>query len=214
MSSDEDKKREMQVLCRLITWFDGYANLSCVDPIRIEKAMKFCGEDVQRVWDRIRDDVYSIGKLPGASQRILRLGKIVNLSRFFFVGFALLAIVFWLLASELAPKLLSGPGTALLVLVIIAIVFNADVVVYILSTRRLSAAVNEYFQTHRDEAKFQRRRVKEAAQTLIDKLALRVRSSEESPEGYEFTLLDQNYANVKVAKEKNLYTATVRWTAS
>ena len=210
MSESQDEAREMQAICRMITWFDGYANLSCVDPVRIERTAKLCGEDVRGVFSRVRGDIQTIARLPAGSRRVVRLGKMVNTSRFLLLGFILLAVVFWLLASQFAPKLLSAPGTSLAVLGIIAVVFNSDLVVYMYSTRKLSKEVRDYFRSHGDEAKFQRRRVKEATQALIDKLATRVRSSGAEPKKYTFTVLDQGYANIRASRGEGLYTATVR----
>jgi len=209
LSRDEDKTKEMLAICKLITWLDGYANLSCVDPLKIEKTMRLCGDDVQGILGRIKDDVYAIGRLPRESERVVRLAKIVNVSRFLFFVFAVLAIALFLLASQIAPRLFSNPSYSLLTLVIIVVVFNANVIVYVFSGRRLSLAVKEFFEGSRDRAKPERRRVKDAAQALIDKLASRIKSAGTEPGGYRFTLLDSSYAHVRVTKEGGSYTAVV-----
>ena len=207
--SDAAESREMKIMCSLITWLDGYANLTCVDPIKIEKATKLCGEDVQGIWARIRGDVYAIGKLPSESERVVRLARIVNLSRFLFFGFAVLSVTLFLLASVISPRLFSNPTYGLLALVIIAIVLNADVFAYVFSARRLSLAVKEFFDAKRDRALLERRRIRDAVQALIDKLASRMRSAGAEPADYHFALLDASYANIRVTKEKGLVTATV-----
>jgi len=199
----------MKIMCSLITWLDGYANLTCVDPIKIEKATKLCGEDVQGIWARIRGDVYAIGKLPSESERVVRLARIVNLSRFLFFGFAVLSVTLFLLASVISPRLFSNPTYGLLALVIIAIVLNADVFAYVFSARRLSLAVKEFFDAKRDRALLERRRIRDAVQALIDKVASRMRSAGAEPADYRFALLDAGYANIRVTKEKDHVTATV-----
>ena len=208
--SSQDLQKELKAICSLITWFDGYANLSCVDPLRMEKVLKFCDDDVKKVWNRVSKDIYSIGRLPGESEKVVRMSKIVNLSRSLFLGFVLLAIGFWVLAAYLAPGLLSAPGRSLIVLVVVVVAFNSDLVVYMYSTRKLSSAAKDYFESHRNEARFERKRIKDAAQSLIDKLATRLRASGSSPDDYQFALLDQNYNNVNVTKGKGIYVATVR----
>ncbi len=210
MSSDGDKTKEMQAICRLITWLDGYANLSCVDPVGMEKVAKLCGEDVQEVWNRARGDVLAIARLPGSSEKVVRLGRMVNISRYLFFGFVMVALLFWLLAGALAPGLLSQPGMSLIVLGVIAVFLNGNLILYMYSTRSLSSAVRGYFQSHRNEAKFQRGRVKGAAQSLIDKLASKVRSSGSEPEDYRFTLLDSGYSNIKATKGEGNFSVTVR----
>jgi hypothetical protein len=209
--SKVDASKEMQAICSLITWFDGFVHLSCVDPLKMERVLKFCGEDIITIWDRLEKDFYSIGRLPGSSAKVVRLSKIVNITRFFFIGFALFAIVLWLLASQFIPKMFSA-SSSLVILAVIAVVFNADLAVYIFSTRRLSHAVDNYFRSHGEQAKFERKRIRDAAQYLIDKLSSRVRASGEDPEAHKFALMDSNYSNVKVVKEKDLFIATVRTT--
>ena len=209
MRGDENRTKEMQAICKLITWLDGYANLSCVDPLRIEKAMKLCGDDVQGIWSRIKNDVYAIGRLPSESERVVRLAKITSVSRFLFFGLMLLAAALFLLASQIAPGLFSNANHSLLVFAIIAVVFNADVIVYIFSARRLSLAAKEFFEESREKAKPERRSVKDAAQSLIGKLASRIRSTGADPQAYPFTLLDSGYVHVRVTKGKGSYTATV-----
>ncbi len=209
MSEDKEKVKEMKVICSLITWLDGYANLSCVDPLKIERATKVCGDDVQGVWGRIKGDVYAIGRLPSESERVVRLAKIVNISRFLFFGFALLAVAIFFLASLITPRLFSNPSNGLLVLVIIAALINGDVFVYVFSARRLSLAAREFFEGSKGRATLERRRVRDAVQALIDKLASRIRSTHAEPVEYRFTLLDSSYANVKVTREKDTITAIV-----
>lgn len=208
--SSLDPEKEMKAICSLITWLDGYSNLSCVDPLKMERVLKFCDDDIVSTWNRVRKDVYSVGRLPGSSKRVLRLSRVVNISRFLSVGFALLAITFWILAAFLAPGLLSAPGRSLIVLIGFVVVFNADLAVYMFSTKRLSLAVKEYFSTHTNEAKFERKRIRDATQSLIDKLASRVKASEDSPGDHQFALLDQSYNNVHITKGKGIYVATVR----
>ena len=209
MGGDEDKAKEMKEICKLITWLDGYANLSCVDPLKIERAMKLCGDDVQGIWDRIKDDIYSIGKLPTESERVVRLARIISISRMFFLGFALLSVASFLLASQIAPKLFSNMEFGLLALAVVAAVFNVNVVVYVYSSRKLSRAVNEFFEESRDKAKPQRGRAKDAAQAMINRLASRIKSTGAEPSGYRFTLLNPNYTSVRVTKEGGIYTAMV-----
>ncbi len=209
MSGAKDESKEMKVICSLITWLDGYANFSCVDPLKIERATKLCEDDVQAVWARIKGDVYAIGRLPSESEKVVRLAKIVNISRVVFIGFAVLSVALLLLASQIAPRLLSNPTYGLSALVIIAVVLNVDVFVYVFSSRRLSLAVKEFFDESRDRAALERRRVRDAAQALIDKLASRIRSAGAEPAGYRFVLLGAGYANVNVTKEKGLITAMV-----
>jgi len=199
----------MMVICSLITWLDGYANLSCVDPLKIEKAIKLCREDVQGTWARIKGDVYAIGKLPSESERVVRLAKIVNFSRFLFFGFLVLSVIIFLFASLISPTFFSNPTYGLLVLVVIAVVLNADVFAYVYSARKLSLAVKEFFHAKRDKATLERRRIRDAVQALIDKLASRMRSAGGEPADYRFALLDANYANIRVTKEKGHITATV-----
>ncbi len=199
----------MMVICSLITWLDGYANLSCVDPLKIERAVRVCGADVQGVWGRIKGDVYAIGKLPSESEKVVRLAKIVNLSRYLFVGFALVAVAIIILASLIAQRLFSNPNSGLLTLVIIAALINVDVFVYVFSARRLSLAAREFFEGSKGRATLERRRVRDAVQALIDKLASRIRSAHAEPVEYRFTLLDSSYANVKVTREKDTITAIV-----
>jgi len=199
----------MEALCNLITWLDGYANLSCVDPLRIEKAVRLCGKDVKAIWERTKEDVYAIGKLPIESEKVVRWAKIVNASKFLFFGFAMLAMGLFILASQAAPRFFSKASNSILLVAIIAVLFNSDIIVYIYSSRRLSLEVKEFFEGSEDKAKLERKRVKDAAQALINKLASRIKSMETEPSEYQFTLYDSGYANVRVTKEKGLLKATV-----
>jgi len=207
--SSEAESKEMKVICTLITWLDGYANLSCVDPLKIERATKLCREDVQGTWARIKGDVRTIGKLPSESERVVRLAKIVILSRFLFFGFLVLSVIIVLFASLISPTFFSNPTYGLVALVVIAVVLNADVFTYVYSARNLSLAVKEFFDAKKDRATMERRRIRDAVQVLIDKLASRIRSAGGEPADYRFGLLDASYANIRVTKEKGRITATV-----
>ena len=209
MSSDEEKVKEMKALCGLITWLDGYANLSCVDPIKMDRAAKMCGDDIQGVWGRVRGDVYSIGKLPGESEKVVRQAKMVNTARIFLFGFVVLAILLFLLAAIVAPRLIANQTYSLILLVAIAVALNGGVFTYLRATRRLSSAVNEFYERNEDRARPERKRIRDATQALIDKLASRIRSTASEPEGYRFTLIDSGYANIRVTKEKGSFMATV-----
>jgi len=206
--SEADAK-ELRVICTLITWLDGYANLSCVDPLKIERAAKLCREDVQGTWSKVKNDVYSIGRLPSESGSVVRLAKIVNTAKLLFFGFAVLSVLLFLFAALIAPRLFSNPTLGLSVLVIIAIVLNADVFAYIYSARKLSLAVRGFFDERKDRAPLERRRIRDAVQALIDKLASRIRSAGAEPTEYRFSLVDGSYANIRVTKEKGHITATV-----
>ena len=167
----EAESKDMRVICSVITWLDGYANLSCVDPLKIERAVKLCREDVHGTWAKSKGDVYSIGRLPSESEKVVRLAKIVNTSRLLFFGFALLSVALFLFALLISPRLFSNPTLGILALVIIAIVLNADIFAYVYSARKLSLAVKEFFEKKRDRAPLERRRIRDAVQALIDKLA-------------------------------------------
>lgn len=210
MSSGTDQTKELQAICTLITWLDGYVHLFCVDPIKIERALKYCGDDIRTIWSRVRDDVYSIGKLPGSSKKVVRLSTVVNVTRLLFLILAVLAVVLWVLASRAELAVLSEPGTSLLVFAIFIIVFNSDIAVYIYSTRKLSITVKEYFESHADEAKPQRKRIREATQALIDKLASRIGTSGTAADEYQFLLRDQNYVNVRATRDREKYITAVK----
>lgn len=201
-------------LSRLVTWFDGYASLSVVDPQRMEKVVKRNSDDqeISWVWTQVRRDINDIAVLPNTSREIVRLSKRLNIFRqvLMYVGLAVFG-GFLLLSDLFGGKSQGLSGTPLFFVVFIAAYF-AVFGVYFWMNRKLTRLVVEYYDKHSGEVAKQRRHIKQVNQRLIDKLAMVIRARRLDPEKYKFDLAHKDYANITIVGENknSLYQAIVK----
>jgi hypothetical protein len=209
---DKQKDNDLFILSRLIGWLDGYSVMSCVDPQRIEKMVHDYSDDhLVNIWNQIKGDVNEIGKLPASSPTVVRMTKIVTISRSLFILVGIAAVLSWLFLIRLQLPIVSGPYSLLYLLIILVILFNANLYVYFFSTRKLNSEVRSIYETKGAKLKKQRQRLRQTVQQLIEELRQRARSYGYETEGYEFTVFNRDYRNIKVIKQRgNKYQAIVK----
>lgn len=85
--------------------------------------------------------------------------------------------------------------------------------VSLFASRRMNSAVRSFYQEHASELSKSRVRLREYAQTLIDRLQRDVASNDLDPMRYKFLVFNTDYRNIHVLKGKGpRYSATVRTT--
>jgi hypothetical protein len=205
---------EPKDLSNLVSLLDGYAALAVVDPQRIRRIIKRNSNDteIQAVWKDISRDVDDISTLPSSSEEVMKKSKILGILRpvIMFLGLIVFTIYFVLLGSGVLKNLGQLGAYAFLIGFIAA--YFVGFSVYFILNRRLTRAVNSYYQKHMGEIARQRRHLKIVNQRLIDKLAMIIRSHDYDPGKYKFTLFHDDYANINVVSEdKNqIYKVTVK----
>ena len=127
-----------------------------------------------------------------------------------FLGLIVFTIYFVLLGSGALKNLGTLGGYAFLIGFVAA--YFVGFGVYYNLNRRLTRAVNTYYEKHMGEIARQRRHLKVVNQRLIDKLAQIVRLRDYDPNRYKFSLFHDDYANIHVISEdKNqIYKVTVK----
>ena len=210
-----DKKSiDPKQLATMISLLDGYAALSISDPVRIKRIAKNNSEDqdVKAVWKEISKDVDDISGLPSSSDEVMKKSKILGILRpvVMFLGLIVFTIYFILLGTGIVAHLGVLGGYAFLGAFIGA--YFVGFAIYFTLNRRLTRTVNSYYEKHMGEIAKQRRHIKMINQRLIDKLAMIIRSQNQDPKKYKFSLFHDDYANINVVKEdkNSIYTVTVK----
>jgi len=192
---------KLRNLAKMISWLDGYAALSCGDPMKLERLAKSESdsiEEVGKVWNEVRRDVKEIAMLPSASDDIVRTSKYLNVARIAITLMGVGVILVFLLLSSFIPALRNS-SVRIAVLIVVASLYYVVFFSYFLLGRRLNRLVAAYFEKHQGEVSKERRHAKAATQRLIDILAMKIRASpEENPENYKFKLLNDDYSNVRI----------------
>ena len=192
----------------MIYWLDGYAALSCVDPVKIDRLAKSEGssiEEVQKVWSEVREDVREIASLPGSSKEIVKASRYLSFVR---AGFTLMGVgiiaIFLLISSIHIFPIFQSTTARFGLLIAVAIGYYIVFFVYFLLSRRLTRLVANHYEKHKGELARQRKHIKAATQRLIDVLAMLVRASEEeNPEKYKLKMLHDDYSNIHVIGKRN-----------
>lgn len=198
-------------MAQLITWLDGYAALSITDPLRIERALKSHTEsDIDQIWRSAKKDVSTIADLPSQSLEVKRNSRVSSYARLAsivmtFISFAFLIALYYLhFDLELLGNPIIPPG------IVIGVMY-ASIMVSLLATRRLNSAIHSYYAKHSSELAKNRIKLREAAQTLIDRLQRDVVSHDLNPERFKFQVFHTDYRNIVVLKgQGSRHTATVR----
>jgi hypothetical protein len=189
-------------LIKLIGWLDGYRALSCVDPLRIESVVKeYPKHDLRTMWREVKTDVYKIASLPASSPEIVRLHKIVAISKFSFLMLAMVSMTIWIAATRVSTSFF-GSMFGIVLLALLAVLYNANIIIYVVYNRRMYKRVRAYYEEHSKELGERRKRIKQATQQLIDKLARYIKGQGYNPEKYEFSLFHSDYDNIKIVGEK------------
>ena len=201
-------------LSNLISFLDGYAALSIVDPQKIRRIIKRNADDseIQAIWKDISRDVDDISSLPSESEEVLKKSKVLGILRpvLMFLVLIVFTIYFVLLSTGILRNLGQWGAYALVIGIIAA--YFVGFTAYFFLNRKLTRAVNSYYQKHMGEIARQRRHIKLMNQRLIDKLAMIIRSRNYDPGKYKFFLFHDDYANINVLSEdKNqIYKVTVK----
>lgn len=212
------KKKAFQAnphdVATLVTYLDGYAALSVIDPAKIQRIIKRNLEDrdIAQVWGQIETDVSDIATLPSSSDEIMHLAKRVDRLKPISMFLPLILLIAYIVLGALGLISKLGILGAVGFLVFLGAAYAIGIYLYISSTRKLSKVVAKYYDRHEATLSKQRRRIKLANQRLIDKIAMEIRSRDRDPEKYRFELLHNDYANIRVLSEdkNSVYTVTVK----
>jgi hypothetical protein len=210
-----EKKIDPKQLASMVSLLDGYAALSVSDPARIKKIAKgYSDEDqeIRGIWREISKDVDDISQLPSSSDSIVKQSRRLGILRpvMMFLPLIVLMVYYVLLGSRLLGKIGEVGEYAFLIIFVGA--YLASFVVYFSLNKKLSSSVNDYYNRHQGEIARQRRHIKTVNQRLIDKLAMIIRSQDEDPVKYKFSLFHDDYANINVISEdkNSIYTVAVK----
>ena len=200
-------------MATLVTYLDGYAALSVIDPGKIQRIIKRNLEDrdISQVWGQIETDVSDIATLPSSSDEIMHLAKRVDVLKPLSMFLPLILLIAYIVLGALGLISKLGILGAVGFLVFLGAAYAIGIYLYISSTRKLSKVVAKYYDRHEATLSKQRRKIKLANQRLIDKIAMEIRSRDRDPEKYRFELLHNDYANIRVLSDKNsVYTVAVK----
>lgn len=194
-------KREeftLESLAKAISWLDGYRACYCVNPSKIEDVVKkYPKRDVRKIWREVKSDIYKIASLPTSSPEIVRMYKIVTISRSLLPIFAMLSLVMWIVTIE--TKVPGAFGEMFYLLLIVSL---ATVVFYYLYNKRLYNKIRAYYDERLDLLKERQRRIKNMTQVLINGLAHYIKGRTHDPREYEFSLFYLDYDNIRVVEKK------------
>jgi dsDNA-binding SOS-regulon protein len=198
-------------MAKLITWFDAYAALSIVNPARIEKLIKGqSGSDLDSMWKNVKKDVTTIVEMPSESEQVQKAIRLSSNARgasliLTMISFGVLIFFF------LSQNAFKGFGNLALVSGVAIAVMYASLMVSFFATRRMNNTVRKFYDKHESDLYKNRAKMKETAQTLIDKLQRDVVSHDLDPDRFRFEVFHNDYRGISVLKERGQkYLATVR----
>ena len=198
-------------LTQMISWFDGYASLHIVDPVRIERLLKSrSGTNIDGIWKGVKNDVETIVELPAGSEQVKKYSRISSYSRLLSMILAAVSFVFlifiYLFQSDLVKMGIEFIAPALVIGVLYVMIM-----VSVYTSRRMNSAIRSYYQEHAHSLSKNRARIKESTQMMIDRLQQDVVSHNLNPGRYSFRVYDKDYRNITVLEGRGpRYTATVR----
>ena len=201
-------KTNLRNLCRLISYLDGYAALSPVDPAKIQRLVRSetknegkkkrssskwgtgkssavenaalaASKEISRLWNEIRPDVSAISALPTASDEVAKASKRLGTIKRIFTVLAVAIIGFYLLIINSSLLETSSLVLRLGLVLGVVIAYYFVLYAYLKTNRRLGDLVAEYYAAHAGEVSSQRKRIRDATQRLIDVLAYQLRAREE-----------------------------------
>ena len=146
---------KLRNLAKLISWLDGYAALSCVDPVKIDRLARSEGssiEEVQKIWSEVMEDVREIASLPGSSKDIVKTSRYLSFVRsaFTLMGVGIIGI-FLLLSSIHIFPIFQSTAVRFGLLIAVAIGYYIVFFAYFLLSRRLTRLVADHYEKHRGE---------------------------------------------------------------
>jgi len=194
-------KREefnLDSLAKAISWLDGYRACYCVNPSKIEDIVnKYPKRDARDLWREVKSDIYKIASLPTSSPKIVRMYKIVTISRSLLPIFALLSLSMWIITIEFHASGFFGSMFSVLLIASLA-----TVVFYYVCNKRLYNEIRRYYNERLHALKERRRRIKNITQLLINALAHYIKGRRYDPTEYEFSLFNLDYDNIKVVEKR------------
>lgn len=198
MAKVKGEEFNLESLAKAISWLDGYRACYCVNPSRIEDVVrKYPKRDVRKLWREVKSDIYKIASLPTSSPEIVRMYKIVTISRSLLPIFAVLSLTMWIVTIEIkVPGLFGSLFSILLILSLGTVVF------YYGYNKRLYNKIRMYYNDRLDALKERRRRIKNITQVLINGLAHYIKGRKYDPREYDFSLFHLDYDNIKVVEKK------------
>jgi hypothetical protein len=199
-------------LIDLIGWLDGYRALSCVDPVRIERVVrKYPKHDLRAIWREVKSDVFRIASLPASSPEIVRMYKILTISKLLFLMLAMATTMVSVAAARLNASFFFASVFGLFILVLLAVLYNANIIIYYVYNKRLYKKVRTTYEEHSQEWEERRKRIKHATQQIIYKVAQYINRQGYNPEKYQFSLFHADYNNIKIIKQKRKkYSAIIK----
>jgi hypothetical protein len=206
--SSKSKHREISQkdsgIAQMITWFDGYSTLHLVDPLRIERLLKSrSGSDLDLVWKNVKKDISAIVELPASSEQVKKFSRLASYARLASMILAGVSFVILILIYFFQSRLKLQGDQIIAPALVIAFLY-VMIMVSLFASRRMNSAVRSYYQEHSHELSKSTARLKEAAQTLIDRLQRDVTSHNLDPMQYKFKIFQTDYRNITVLRGNGL----------
>jgi hypothetical protein len=185
--------------------------MSPVDPLRLLKiASKYPDDhDIASAWKDVEIDIWDIARIPSYSPQITRLSKILGFLKQLLMFIGLIILVVYIIGSYSRAFDFMGKYEALGFAVIFVLAYTIGFGSYYLLDRRLTRLVGLWYDKNSSKISRQRKHVKQINQRLIDKIAAEIRKNKVDPAKYWFTLMQTDYNNIVVRKEKSGSTFTV-----
>ncbi|MEM0116837.1 MAG: hypothetical protein QXV32_00060 [Conexivisphaerales archaeon] len=198
--SNIDKGKRCSLIARMITWFDAEAELIPADIDLIEKHLKdYSGTDIYAIWKDVRDDFVAISTFPSRFQEISKYNKSLTRIRLFLLFGSIIAMVFTLLISFHALTLPVDPTYIIFVLFIVLYgVFAGNTFL----NRSYNRKIEKLYIDHAEEFSGRKKHLRKAAQRLIDKLMIDIKSSKLDRQKYAFDVINPDYRNVEILRKR------------
>ncbi|MGI0090793.1 MAG: hypothetical protein ACREBS_03700 [Nitrososphaerales archaeon] len=205
MKKKAAKPLDLKNLTRLVTWLDGFAAMSPVDPARLENAVKKNSGDheLASAWKEVQSDVWDIARVPSSSAQIKNLSKILGVLKQILMFVGLIVFTAFLITSSLGYLNSFGRYSYTIFITIFIVAYAAAFGSYFYLDKKLTRLVKAYYEKHSGEIATQRKHVKQVNQRVIDKLASGIRARKLDPQKYRFTLLHKDYSNISVVGQHN-----------
>ena len=212
--SDKSKLKQVSdrssAFAKMITWLDGYAEFHIVDPARVERLLKSRGSpDLDQTWKNIKDDVTTITDLPSTSDQVKKYSRMSSYARLASIVMVLVSFVF--IEVYFFHSGLKNVINPVLALGVIIGVLYVSLMVNVIASRRMNSKITALYQEHASQLSKNRNRLRQSAQSLIDRLQRDVASHNLDPSSYKFELFYEKYNNVDILGQKgSRYSAIVR----
>lgn len=194
----------------MVTWLDGYAEFHIVDPARIERLLKSrVSPDLDQTWKNIKDDVMTIADLPSTSAKVKKYSRMSSFARLASIVMVLISFVF--IEIYFFHSGLKNVINPVIALGVIIGALYVSLMINVFASRKMNSTITALYHEHSAELSKNTNRLRQSAQSLIDRLQRDVASHNLDPSRYKFELYYERYNNVNILEHNgSRYSAVVK----